>query len=122
MMNNSGTLLANELSVSRLKALHSNLQRMGVTNCCLSHYDGSRMPAFIDEQFDAILLDAPCGGEGTLRKDPQALDNWSETSIATLSDLQFSLLDAAWQMLKPGGRLVYSTCTLKMIPLDRQQG
>ena len=112
LMNNKGTILANELSASRLKVLHANLQRSGVTNSCLSHCDGRVMHNSLSAVFDAILVDAPCGGEGTYRKDPKALDNWSIAAIETISALQKQLISSAWKMLKPGGRLVYSTCTL----------
>ncbi|MCP4272162.1 MAG: NOL1/NOP2/sun family putative RNA methylase [Gammaproteobacteria bacterium] len=112
LMNNEGLLLANELSSSRLKVLQANLQRCGVINTSLSHFDGIHLSNYCFEYFDAILLDAPCSGEGTLRKDPRALDNWSLESIESISSLQKKLLLSAWKMLKPGGRLVYSTCTL----------
>jgi 16S rRNA (cytosine1407-C5)-methyltransferase len=112
MVNNSGTILANELSASRLKVLHANLARCGVTNSCLSHFDGTELDKALKGYFDAILVDAPCGGEGTYRKDLKALDNWSLESIASISNIQKKLLKSAWAMLKPGGRLVYSTCTL----------
>ncbi len=112
LMQNHGTILANELSSSRVKVLHSNLTRMGTTNSCLNHGDGVNLAAYFQQQFDAILLDAPCSGEGTLRKDPKALANWSFDAIESISTLQKSLLQSAWNMLKPEGRLIYSTCTL----------
>ena len=112
MVNNTGTILANELSASRLKVLHANLQRCGVTNSCLSHFDGTKLDKPLSGYFDAILLDAPCGGEGTYRKDQKALDNWSLEAIKSIANTQKNLLKSAWAMLKPGGRLVYSTCTL----------
>jgi len=112
LMENKGTILANELSASRVKVLHANIQRCGVLNSCLSHIDGTAMDKYLTGTFDAILLDAPCGGEGTCRKDPKALDNWSVTAMETISAVQKQLIQSAWKMLKPGGRLVYSTCTL----------
>jgi 16S rRNA (cytosine1407-C5)-methyltransferase len=112
MVNNTGTILANELSASRLKVLHANLARCGVSNSCLSHFDGTELDKPLKGYFDAILVDAPCGGEGTYRKDQKALDNWSLEAIQSISNIQKKLLRSAWAMLKPGGRLVYSTCTL----------
>ena len=112
MMNNRGTVLANELSASRLKVLHANLERCGVINTCLSHLDGIQLDKALSGYFEAILLDAPCGGEGTYRKDQKALDNWSLQAIDSISTIQKRLIKSAWRMLKPGGRLVYSTCTL----------
>ena len=112
LMNNQGVLVANELSSSRLKVLSATLKRMGVGNCALSHFDGVIFGNYMYECFDSILLDAPCSGEGTLRKDPYALDNWSEQHVAEISALQTTLLESALQALKPGGVVVYSTCTL----------
>jgi 16S rRNA (cytosine1407-C5)-methyltransferase len=106
------TLVANELSSSRLKGLHSNIQRCGLTNICLTHLDGRDFGERTPETFDAILLDAPCGGEGTIRKDPDAMKNWSLEALDELSRLQKQLIESAYRALKPGGILVYSTCTL----------
>ena len=112
MVNNHGLIIANELSSSRLKGLYSNIQRCGVTNVCLTHADGRIFGEKTEQTFDAILLDAPCGGEGTVRKDPDALSNWSLESVLTMSALQKELIVSAFKALKPGGTLVYSTCTL----------
>lgn len=111
-LNNQGLIVANELSSSRLKGLFSNIQRCGVSNVCLTHADGRVFGEKTPEQFDAILLDAPCGGEGTVRKDPEALESWSLTSVLSMSELQKELIISAFNALKPGGTLVYSTCTL----------
>ncbi|MCO7225630.1 16S rRNA (cytosine(1407)-C(5))-methyltransferase RsmF [Pleionea sp. CnH1-48] len=111
-MNNEGTLIANELSSSRLKALHANVQRCGVKNVCLTHMDGSLLGDRLKETFSAILLDAPCGGEGTLRKDPNALNNWSLQALEDISEIQKKLISSAYEALAPGGTLIYSTCTL----------
>ncbi len=112
MMDNQGLIIANELSSSRLKGLFSNVQRCGVSNVCLTHADGRVFGDKTPEQFDAILLDAPCGGEGTVRKDPDALETWSLDSVLAMSELQKELICSAFKALKPGGTLVYSTCTL----------
>lgn len=105
-------LVANELSASRLKSLHSNLIRCGVSNFCLAHQDGVKLCQSLHEQFDYILLDAPCSGEATIRKDPAALKNWSLNKVLAMASLQKKLLLAAYHALKPGGSMVYSTCTL----------
>lgn len=112
LMNNKGVLVANELSSSRVKALHSNLQRLGVSNTLISHFDGCVHGEYLENTFDAILLDAPCSGEGTVRKDPDAFKNWSVEHIEEISELQKSLIRSAFMALKPGGELVYSTCAL----------
>lgn len=111
-MGNHGLVVANELSASRIKALYANLQRAGVSNSVLCHYDGRQFGESTEQAFDAILLDAPCGGEGTVRKDPDALSNWSIDSVLSMSELQKELIVSAFKALKPGGTLVYSTCTL----------
>lgn len=111
-LNNTGLIVANELSSSRLKGLFSNVQRCGVANVCLTHSDGRVFGEKTPEQFDAILLDAPCGGEGTVRKDPDALEDWSLDSVLSMSELQKELIVSAFKALKPNGTLVYSTCTL----------
>ncbi|WP_427979103.1 NOL1/NOP2/sun family putative RNA methylase, partial [Agarivorans sp.] len=107
-----GAIIANEYSASRVKVLSANLIRCGVTNAAITHFSAEVFGPWMSEQFDAILLDAPCSGEGTLRKDPYALDNWSEQHVAEISALQTTLLESALQALKPGGVVVYSTCTL----------
>ena len=111
-LNNQGIIIANELSSSRLKGLHYNIQRCGITNTCLSHADGRVFGDSATGQFDAILLDAPCGGEGTVRKDDSALTDWSLVKVNAIAELQKELIVSAYKALKPGGRLVYSTCTL----------
>jgi len=108
----SGVVVANELSASRVKVLHSNIQRCGLLNCALTNFDGNVFGAWLPEQFDAVLLDAPCSGEGTVRKDPDALKNWSEESSKQISDVQKKLIESAFHALKPGGTMVYSTCAL----------
>ena len=118
MMNNQGVLVANELSSSRLKVLAATLKRMGVGNCALSHFDGVIFGDYMYECFDSILLDAPCSGEGTVRKDADALKNWSIESNIDIAAVQKTLIKSAFYALKPGGTLVYSTCTLT--PLENQ--
>lgn len=118
LMAGDGLLIANEYSSSRLKMLAANLKRMGVYNGALSHFDGTIFGDYMSECFDAILLDAPCSGEGTVRKDPNALKNWSLASNISISDTQKQLIKSAFYALKTGGSLVYSTCTLT--PVENQ--
>ncbi|BAJ02539.1 16S rRNA (cytosine(1407)-C(5))-methyltransferase RsmF [Shewanella violacea] len=112
LMNNSGLLIANEYSSSRVKVLHANVQRMGVTNTALTHFDARVFGEYLYDTFDAILLDAPCSGEGTIRKDPSALKNWSLKSSQAIVATQKALIESAFLALKTGGTLVYSTCAL----------
>ncbi|BBR59299.1 ribosomal RNA small subunit methyltransferase F [Klebsiella sp. WP7-S18-CRE-02] len=111
-MGNRGMLLANEFSASRVKVLHANISRCGISNTALTHFDGRVFGAALPECFDAILLDAPCSGEGVVRKDADALKNWSLASNQAIADTQRELIDSAFHALRPGGTLVYSTCTL----------
>ncbi len=111
-MQNKGLVLANEYSASRIKALHANLLRCGIYNTALTHYDGAVFGKWLPETFDAILLDAPCSGEGTVRKDPDAMKNWSLEAIEEIAKVQKSLIISAFNALKPDGVLIYSTCTL----------
>ncbi|KHE00830.1 16S rRNA (cytosine(1407)-C(5))-methyltransferase RsmF [Pantoea sp. BS_4] len=118
-MHNQGIVLANEFSSSRVKVLHANITRCGVTNTALTHFDARVFGPALPEQFDAILLDAPCSGEGVIRKDADALKNWSLASTHDIAQTQRDLIDSAFHALKPGGTLVYSTCTLN--PIENQQ-
>ncbi|WP_198555830.1 16S rRNA (cytosine(1407)-C(5))-methyltransferase RsmF [Rahnella sp. AA] len=112
LMENRGGIVANEYSASRVKVLHANISRCGVSNAALTHFDGRVFGAALPETFDAVLLDAPCSGEGVIRKDPDAMSNWSEESVAEIAATQRELIESAFHALKPGGVLVYSTCTL----------
>lgn len=113
-MHNNGILVANEFSASRIKGLYSNIQRCGVRNVALTNFDGRVFGGWLPEQFDAILLDAPCSGEGTIRKDADAMNNWSRESVLEIAATQKDLIESAFHALKPGGVLVYSTCTLNL--------
>lgn len=119
LVNNKGLLLANEMSASRVKVLHANLVRCGVRNTCMTQFDGRKLGERLAGLFDFVLLDAPCGGEGTIRKDANALQDWQLVKVEEIAKLQKQLIKTAYQCLKPGGRLVYSTCTLS--PEENQQ-
>lgn len=109
LMGFSGTVLANEPNKKRLHTLRRNLQLMGLCNVLTS---GLRGECFPDQAtFDRILLDVPCSGWGTEEKHPRVRKMWSPERLGPLLKLQRQLLARAWQLLKPGGILVYSTCT-----------
>jgi NOL1/NOP2/sun family putative RNA methylase len=113
-MNNTGLLIANEVKFGRIKILASNLERCGVMNAIITKRDGIALCKHFKEEnflFDKILLDAPCSGEGTFRSVPKGLEMWNIKTIENLSKLQKSLIASAIEILKPGGELVYSTCT-----------
>ncbi|MFM2484037.1 16S rRNA (cytosine(1407)-C(5))-methyltransferase RsmF [Celerinatantimonas yamalensis] len=107
-----GAIVANEFSASRIKGLYSNLQRCGIANVALTNYNADVFGRWLPETFNGILLDAPCSGEGTLRKDPHAMSNWSIDHVNEIAALQLQLLDSALHALKTGGVVIYSTCTL----------
>lgn len=111
-MKNQGLIVANEFSASRIKMLHANIQRCGIKNVALTHFDAKVFGSWLPHTFDAILLDAPCSGEGTIRKDKLAMKNWNQQAIDDISSIQHGLIESAFHALKEGGILIYSTCTL----------
>lgn len=108
----SGFVLANEWNTGRLSSLWSAIARIGALNIATTHHDGRTIP-LPDHVFDRVLVDVPCSGEGTLRKNPHR--DWSVArtmkAIARLVPIQKRLLNRALDMVKPGGVVVYSTCT-----------
>ncbi len=111
---NNSQLICNDNSKPRLHKLQANMQRLGAQAEYLLA-DATRLSRHNLGEFDKILLDAPCSGEGlmTLRsEDAKLFDSWSVAHIRRLSDLQKRLILEAWRLLKPGGTLVYSTCTM----------
>ncbi|MCK5024973.1 MAG: NOL1/NOP2/sun family putative RNA methylase [Nanoarchaeota archaeon] len=111
-MQNKGLLVANDYKGIRLAPLGINLQRMGITNCIITLMEGRR---FKGHQFDKILLDAPCSGTGTIRKSIKTLRMWNPLTIGKIAGQQKQLINAAFENLKPGGTMVYSTCSLEPI-------
>lgn len=110
-MQNTGVLIANEIHPVRAKALSENIERLGITNTIVTNESVKRLAAQWPGYFDRIVLDAPCSGEGMFRKDEDARAEWSLQAVQQCSQRQMELLDDAAVLLKPGGRLVYSTCT-----------
>ena len=113
-MKNTGTIIANEVSLGRLSILAINLERCGALNAILSRKDGRSICKNFKElniQFDKILVDAPCSGEGTIRSSPLTYIIWNPRTIKTMTLLQESLFLNAFEALKVGGEIVYSTCT-----------
>ena len=110
-LGNQGVLVSNDPEPSRARALAGNLERMGAANAVVVNALPHRLAARWPERFDAILVDAPCSGEGMFRRDPDARAEWSPAAPAGCAKRQAEILDRAAEMLKPGGRMVYSTCT-----------
>ncbi len=111
IMNNHGLIVANDVSRNRISALISNIERMGVMNTVVTSLPGQRIGYLAPDYFDKVLLDAPCSLEGTIRNTPEVLSDWKEAKIKRLSKLQKGLINSAYKSLKPGGILIYSTCT-----------
>lgn len=111
LMKNTGILMANDAKLERLRSLRFNLQRMGVTNCMITNYDGRKLPAVM-KGFDRVLLDAPCTGLGIIAKDPSIKTSRMFIDVKKMSHLQKELIAAAIDCCKPGGYVVYSTCSI----------
>jgi NOL1/NOP2/fmu family ribosome biogenesis protein/precorrin-6B methylase 2 len=110
-MRGAGLLVANEPHPARAKILSQNVERMGIRNAVVMNEMPGRLAERFPGFFDRILVDAPCSGEGMFRKDPDARSEWSPDHVTLCADRQLDILLSAAAMLKPGGRLVYSTCT-----------
>lgn len=110
-MRQKGILISNEIHPARAKILSQNVERMGIGNAVVTNQDSQTLLNYFPEFFDKILVDAPCSGEGMFRKDQQARQEWSIEHVTLCASRQARILDDAAGMLKPGGRLVYSTCT-----------
>jgi len=110
----TGVLVSNEVESSRARMLAGNLERLGVPNAAVVSAMPDVLAAKWPETFDAVLCDAPCSGEGMFRRDPGARDEWNERSPAGCAARQRTILESAIAMLRPGGRLVYSTCTFNV--------
>ena len=111
MMMGQGVLISNEPIPNRAKVLAENLERMGVVNAIAVNAYPDQLSKAWPDCFDAILVDAPCSGEGMFRREPASRDEWQPGSPEGCARRQADILDEAAKMLRPGGRLVYSTCT-----------
>ena len=111
LLDEDGFLICNEPSPQRRRALMQNLERMGETRCLVTGFDASRLPRAFYGAFDLVIADAPCSGEGMMRKNDLASENWSMENILSLSALQKEILESAAKAVKNGGRILYSTCT-----------
>ena len=112
IMNNKGTLISNEIQNDRVRMLVFNIERMNIINTGIIHSKGELLSKIYSNYFDKILVDAPCSGLGIIQKKNEVTDWWSLERAKRLGELQLKLLIAAVKMAKPGGEIVYSTCTL----------
>ena len=106
-----GLLVSNDISNSRAKALLKNLELFGIPNICVTSETPEKLASVFGPYFDKILVDAPCSGEGMFRKDPDLIKSWLGRGPEYYAPIQRQILKSAAAMLKPGGMLLYSTCT-----------
>lgn len=110
----NGVLISNEIIRSRCKILTGNMERLGFCNTATTCLDPARIAQLFPETFDMVMVDAPCSGEGMFRKDDIAITEWSEDNVRHCAERQQMILDNAVLALKPGGYIVYSTCTFSL--------
>ena len=110
-MMGKGFLLCNEWSPKRAKILSQNIERLGVANALVTNEDTSVLAKRFAGSFDKVLIDAPCSGEGMFRKEEAAVTDWSVETVQMCARRQAEILHNGAQLVRPGGRLVYSTCT-----------
>ena len=110
-MMGDGFLLCNEINPKRAKILSRNIERMGVANALVTNEHPARLAEKYPGYFDRVLIDAPCSGEGMFRKEEAAVTDWSQETVEMCAHRQGEILQSGAELVAPGGRLVYSTCT-----------
>ena len=114
-----GLLLCNEINPKRAKILSGNIERMGIANALVTNEHPERLAEHLPGYFDRVLIDAPCSGEGMFRKEEAAVTDWSPETVEMCARRQAEILDSGAKLVRPGGRLVYSTCTFA--PAENEQ-
>lgn len=110
-LDGTGLIWSNEIVKSRANILLGNFERVGIKNGVVSNADPESLCTQLEGYFDKVLVDAPCSGEGMIRRDPKAFEEWSVEHTLSCGARQLKILESAKKALKPGGVLVYSTCT-----------
>lgn len=110
-LNGTGLLFSNDISSSRAQGLLHNIEKWGCGNVIVASEDISTLAKYYPETFDKVLIDAPCSGEGMFRKNPSLIQSWEERGNEYYVKLQKEIVKSALSLLKPGGKMVYSTCT-----------
>ncbi len=110
-MGGEGFLLCNEYSPKRARVLGKNIERLGIANALVLNETPQKLAQRFQGCFDKVLIDAPCSGEGMFRKEEAAVTDWSQETVEMCARRQQEILDAGARLVRPGGRLVYSTCT-----------
>ena len=113
-LDDSGLLVSNEIIPSRCKILTGNIERLGFKNCVTTCADTDRLAVMFPNMFDIIMVDAPCSGEGMFRKEPVAIDEWSEENVKMCAERQTKILENAVKCLSSGGTIIYATCTFSL--------
>ncbi len=111
LMEETGVIISNDLSKDRTRALVDNVTRLGLKNVVVTNNDFKYIYQYYLNRFDKIILDAPCSGSGMFRKEDKMKDDWSLNKVYKNAVIQYELIDIAYMMLKPGGELIYSTCS-----------
>ena len=111
----SGLLITNDISNSRAKALLKNVEVSGIPNLCVLSEDPKKISARFTTFFDKVLIDAPCSGEGMFRKDNKLIKSWQKNGPEFYAEIQKSIILLGADMLKPGGKMLYSTCTFSKL-------
>lgn len=106
-----GILFCNEPVSSRLKVLMQNLERCSEKRAVVTSFDATSLPEELESRFELVICDVPCSGEGMMRKNPEALSQWSEENILACAARQEKILESAAKAVKKGGVILYSTCT-----------
>lgn len=118
-LNQTGLLFSNDISTSRCQGLLKNLELSGCKNGYVCSEDLVKLSSSLPESFDKILIDAPCSGEGMFRKEPSLIKSWQERGNEYYAKIQKQIIESAYSMLKPGGAMVYSTCTFS--PMENEE-
>lgn len=113
-LSDQGVLISNEIVPSRCKILTGNMERLGFRNTATTCLDPSRLAKLFPQTFDLVMVDAPCSGEGMFRKDDIAIREWSLDNVLHCAQRQRGILEHAVTVLKPGGYIVYATCTFSL--------
>lgn len=116
----NGVLVSNEIIPSRCKILTGNMERMGYKNVITTCSDAKRLASLFGEEFDLVIVDAPCSGEGMFRKDETAVSEWSEANVKLCAERQTEILSEIKNLVKNGGYLLYSTCTFSLEENEKQ--
>lgn len=113
-LGDNGLLVSNEIIPSRCKILTGNIERLGLKNCVTTCMDTTRLASVFPNTFDVIMVDAPCSGEGMFRKEPVAIEEWSQENVDMCAARQAEILENAVKCLRAGGTIIYATCTFSL--------